>query len=78
MLSAQIPIVSKLEFSPLLPDTTDEYKGSCPMASAWVANCFLRPGPSSFPRTATKLSRFCSISTHGLFGSSERRAEKTT
>jgi len=27
MLSAQIPIVSKLEFPPLLPDTTDEYKG---------------------------------------------------
>ena len=27
MLSAQIPIVSKFEFPPLLPDTTDEYKG---------------------------------------------------
>ena len=27
MLSVQIPIVSKFEFPPLLPDTTDEYKG---------------------------------------------------
>lgn len=27
MRSAQIPIVSKFEFPPLLPDTTDEYKG---------------------------------------------------
>lgn len=27
MLRAQIPIVSKFEFPPLLPDTTDEYKG---------------------------------------------------
>lgn len=27
MLSGQIPMVSKFEFPPLLPDTTDEYKG---------------------------------------------------
>lgn len=27
MLRAQIPIVSKFEFPPLLPDTTDDYKG---------------------------------------------------
>ena len=42
------------------------------------ANFFLRPGRSSFPRTATKLSRFCSISTPGLSGSSEKWTEKAS